>query len=154
MIAWERVMIMAPCGMQLAGEVLGAEQEQHLTINNLLFFWPCVCVCICVFVCALFLCVFSWTPRRIMVILYGSSPQVKCLVPTGPVTVTPARCAGVSSFTVTHSRSGQMEPTVVAITVEQVLGVCVRIWWDFLCVHLCNLLGCITVSLWGFFGSQ
>lgn len=72
-----------------------------------------------------------------MVILYGSSPQVKCLVQTGPVTVTPARCAGVSSFTVTHSQLGQMEPTEVAITEEQVLGVCVSEYDVTSCVAIC-----------------
>lgn len=40
-------LIMAPCGLQCAGEVLGAEREQHLIINNLLLF-----------VCFLFICVF------------------------------------------------------------------------------------------------
>lgn len=52
-----------------------------------------------------------------MVSLYGSSPQVKCLVQTG--------LDAVSSFTVTHSWPGQMAPTEVAITAEQVLDVCV-----------------------------
>jgi len=38
MIAEKREMIMAPCGAQFAREVLGAELQQHLTINNLLLF--------------------------------------------------------------------------------------------------------------------
>lgn len=42
---------MAPCGTQFAGEMLGAELEKHLTINNLLLFWPSGmhCLCVCVF---------------------------------------------------------------------------------------------------------
>lgn len=31
-------MVMAPRGMSFTREVLGAEQEQHLTINNVLLF--------------------------------------------------------------------------------------------------------------------
>lgn len=65
----------------------------------------------------LFMCVFSWGPRRIMVSLYGSSPQVKCLAQTGLVAVAPAPFAALSSFTITHSLPGQMALTEVAITV-------------------------------------
>lgn len=86
-----------------------------------------------------------------MVILYGSSPQVKCLVPTGPVTVTPARCAGVSSFTVTDSRSGQMEPTELAITVQQVLGVCVSEYDETSCVAICVIFRAALLFLFGVF---
>lgn len=49
MTVGEQAMIMAPYGIQFAGEVLGAELEQHLTINNVLLFWPqwtyCLYVC-------------------------------------------------------------------------------------------------------------
>lgn len=56
MIAGVAVMIIAPCGMEFESEVLGAKQEQHLTINNLLLFSPCLYVS--VFVCVVFICVF------------------------------------------------------------------------------------------------
>lgn len=83
MIARNCVMIMAPCGTQFAGEMLGAELEKHLTINNLLLFWPSGMHCLCV-------CVFSWSPRRLVVgLFYGSSFHVKCLVQSGLAATAP-----------------------------------------------------------------
>lgn len=109
------VMIMAPCGMEFESEVLGAKQEQHLTINNLLLFSPCVCVYVCFSFCVCCFYVFWSSPRSIMVSLYGSSPQVKRLVQTALAAVAAAPSAALSSSFVTHSWPGQMVSTQVAI---------------------------------------
>lgn len=63
--------------MQFAVEVLGAEQEQHLTINNLLLFWPCVCVRlnVCVRVCCLYVC-FLGAPEGSWLVFIEAVPRL------------------------------------------------------------------------------
>lgn len=66
--------------------------------------WPLITSCCFDRVCVFFICVFSWGPRSIVVSLYGSSPQVKRLVQSS---LASALFSALSSFTVTHSWSGQ-----------------------------------------------
>lgn len=117
MIAWERVMIMAPCGTQFAGEVPEAEQEQHLPINNLLLFWP-----YCLYVCFLGAPEGSW-----LVFMEAAVPGLSVLSkrvwPMLPLLIFAAVWQ-------------------VAITVQEVLNVCV-LWLAYLYGHLSVPQGCM-----------
>lgn len=132
MIAGERVLIMAACRMQFAGEVLGAELEQHLTINNLLLFWPCVCP---VYVC------FLGAPEGSRLVFMEAVPRLNVLFNW----VCPLLLLPLFHHLPSHSPGQAKLPlTEVAITVVQVLNVRVLLLWAHLYGHLLIPEGSIT----------
>lgn len=94
--------------------------------------WSLITSCCFDRVCTLFICVFSCGPRRIMVSLYGSSPQVKRLVQTGLAAAAPAPFC--RSFIIHHhtllarpngsKRSGNYSAAGVRCACPSVMAIC------------------------------
>lgn len=91
--------------------------------------WSLITSCCFDRVCALFICVFSCGPGRIMVSLYGSSPRVKRLVGLAAAVLAPFCCSFIIHHHTLLARPNGSWQGEMVTAVLQVVGV--LLWWPF-----------------------